>query len=74
MLGGAWMLRNSLCSCQKLWEMWFPETTQIVRDQNRSSNLFLGSEPYVWALAWLGEREENDTGFTMVRPIGHTST
>jgi hypothetical protein len=56
-LGGAWMVGNSPCSCQKLWEMRFPQTTPIVGGQNSSSNLFLGSEPHVRALAWLGKKK-----------------
>ena len=28
----------------------------IVGGQNSSSNLFLGSEPHVWALVWLGRK------------------
>ena len=74
MLGGAWMLGNSPRSCRKLREMRFLQTTPIVEGRNSSSNLFLGSKPYVWALAWLGKKRENDTEFTVVRPIGSTST
>jgi hypothetical protein len=45
-----------------------------VGGQNSSSHLFLGSEPHVRALAWLGTKWENDTRFTVVRPMGPTST
>jgi hypothetical protein len=45
-----------------------------VGGQNSSSHLFLGSEPHVQALAWLGTKWENDTRFIMVRPMGPTST
>jgi hypothetical protein len=36
-LGGAWMLGNSLRSCQKLREMQFPQTAPIAGGQNSSS-------------------------------------
>jgi hypothetical protein len=55
-LGGAWMLGNSPRSCQKLREIRFPQTVPIVGGQNISPNLFLGSKPYVRALAWLGKK------------------
>ena len=45
-----------------------------VGGQNSSSHLFLGSKPQVRALAWLGVKWENDTRFTVVRPMGPTST
>ena len=45
-----------------------------VGGQNSSSHLFLGLEPHVWALAWLGTKWENDTRFTVVRLMGPTST
>jgi hypothetical protein len=73
-LGGAWKLWNSPRSYQKLREMRFPQTAPIVGGQNSSSHLFLGSEPPVRALAWLGTKWENDTRFTVVRPMGPTST
>ena len=41
-----------------------------VGGQNSSSHLSLGSEPHVRALACLGTKWENDTRFTVVRPIG----
>jgi hypothetical protein len=47
---------------------------EVVRGQNSSSHLFLGLEPHVRALAWLGVKWENDIRFTVVRPMGPTST
>jgi hypothetical protein len=45
-----------------------------VGGQNSSSHLFLGSEPQVRALAWLGVKWENDTRFTVVQLMRPTST
>jgi hypothetical protein len=45
-----------------------------VGGQNCSSHLFLGLEPHFRDLAWLGEKRENDARFTVVRPMGPTST
>ena len=42
--------------------------------QNSSSNLFLGLEPHVRALACFRKKRENDTEFTVVQPMGPTST
>ena len=44
------------------------------RSKLATPNLFLGSEPHVRALAWLGVKWENDARFTVVRPMGPTST
>ena len=41
-------------------------TSYIVGGQNRSPNLFLGSEPHFRALAWMGVKWENDARFTVV--------
>jgi hypothetical protein len=71
-LGGAWKLRNSPRSCQNS-ENAVPKNGANVGGQNSSSHLFLGSEPHVQALAWLGTKWENDTRFTVVRPMGPTS-
>ena len=45
-----------------------------VGGQNSSSHLFLGSEPHIRALEWLGTKWENNARFTVVRPMGPTST
>ena len=51
-----------------------PTDGAIVGGQNSSSHLFLGLKPQVRALVWLGTKWENDTRFTVVRPMGPTST
>ena len=44
------------------------------RSKLATPNLFLGSEPHVRALVWLGVKWENDARFTVVQPMGPTST